>query len=113
MKDICYEVAYWNNDKLIERRIVSAANRFELKDGGTVVIPGPRHYSPIMANILDLIKDQIKSTHVYGENQGFIDQFGNYWNREESLIIATNAGQINTVREKTCPLDTLFSEDLY
>lgn len=111
--EICFKVADWWDGRLLQRRIVCAANHFELKDGGTVVIPGSRHYSKDMAEVIDLIRDKVVTDHVHGEDQGFIDQWGEYWNRKDALIIATHAGQINTVREKGAPFDTLFSEDLY
>lgn len=111
--DICFQIAHWWDNRKIQRRIVCAANRFELKSGGNLVIPGVRHYSPDMAKVLDQLEDKLVSDHVHGENQGFVDQWGNYFTREEALIIATHAGQINTVREKRAPYDELFSEDLY
>lgn len=45
--------------------------------------------------------------------QGFIDQWGKFMNREEALAVATAAGQINVRRPKTFPETELFSEDLY
>ncbi|ARK07913.1 hypothetical protein phiA829_093 [Aeromonas phage phiA8-29] len=45
--------------------------------------------------------------------QGFIDQWGKFMNREEALAVATAAGQINARRPKTFPETKLFSEDLY
>ncbi|QQG32217.1 hypothetical protein CkP1_0277 [Citrobacter phage CkP1] len=112
--DICFMKADWlYDDCLLQRVIVCAANRFKLKDGGTIVIPGSRHYSKDMAAVIDLLEDKIVTDHVHGDDQGFIDQWGTYFTREEALIIATHAGQINTRREKGSPLDTLFSEDLY
>lgn len=109
--NICFEKAYWDKNQLIERRIVSAANRYKLKDGGTIVVPGTRHCSKDMAAVVDLILDKIVSRHT--ADQGFVDQFANYWTREEALVIATRAGQINTVRKKSNPEHQLFSEDLY
>ena len=111
VSDICYEIAHWNNNQKIQRRIVSAANRYQLKSGETLVIPCVRHYSREHHLILDNL--DLISRHVVDDDQGFIDQFSNYWTRKEALIIATNAGQINTVREKSFPEDRLFSEDLY
>lgn len=111
--EICFIKADWWDGRLLQRVIVCAANRFELKTGGTIVIPGTRHYSKDMAAVLDLLEDKVVTDHVHGDNQGFVDQWGNYFTRKEALIIATHAGQINTRREKTAPLDTLFSEDLY
>lgn len=111
MEDICYEVAYWNNNKKYQRRIVSAANRYTLLSGETIVIPCVRHYSKEHQLIIDNLP--LKTKHVIDNNQGFIDQYSNYWTREEALVIAANAGQINTVREKSFPENKLFSEDLY
>lgn len=111
--DICYKIADWWDGRKLQRVIVCAANRFELKDGGTLVIPGTRHYSKDMAEVLDLVSDKLVTDHVSGDNQGFVDQWGEYFTRKEALIIATHAGQINTRRKKGAPLDTLFSEDLY
>lgn len=113
LPDVCYKIADWWDGRKLQRRIVSAANRFQLKDGGVLVIPGSRHYSKDMALVLDQLRDKVVSDHVTGDNQGFIDQWGEYHTREEALIIATHAGQVNTVRKKGGPADELFSEDLY
>lgn len=111
--EICWEVAYWDNDKKHQRRIVCAANRYKTKDGEWLVIPSVRHYSREHRPILDGLNYMLESEHAYDENQGFVDQYSNYWTREEALIIATHAQQINTVKKKTAPFDVLFSEDLY
>lgn len=111
--DVCWKIATWWDNRKLQRRIVCAANRFKLKDGGELVIPGSRHYSPDMAAVLDQVEDKLVTDHAYDEDQGFIDQWGEYHNREDALVIATHAGQINTVREKGAPYDKLFSEDLY
>ena len=109
--NICFQQAHWDQGQLIERRIVSAANRYKLKSGGTIVIPGTRHCSKDMSEVVRLVEDKLVSR--FTADQGFIDQFANYWTREEALVIATRASQINTVRQKTWPEDKLFSEDLY
>lgn len=111
--EICWKIADWWDGRKLQRRIVCAANRFELKTGGTIVIPGTRHYSRDMAEVLDLIRDQLAKDHVTGDNQGFVDQWGEYFTREEAVIIAEYAGQLNTVRPKSGPKNELFSEDLY
>lgn len=109
--DICWEVAYWDNNKKHQRRIVCAANRYELLSGDSIVIPSVRHYSKEHPVILDNLT--LKTRHVFDDDQGFIDQYSNYWTREEALIIATYAKQLNLVREKSFPEHLLFSEDLY
>lgn len=113
LPDVCYKIADWWDGRKLQRRIVCAANRFQLKDGGVLVIPGSRHYSKDMALVLDQLRDKVVSDHVTGDDQGFIDQWGEYHTREEAVIIAKHAGQLNTVRKKTGPDDELFSEDLY
>ena len=111
--EICFVKADWWDGRLLQRVIVCAANRFKLKAGGELVIPGTRHYSKDMALVLDQMRDKVVSEQVYGDDQGFLDQWGNYLTRKEALIVATHAGQINTRRQKGGPADTLFSEDLY
>lgn len=113
LPEICWEVAYWNNNQKIQRRIVCAANRYKTKDGDWLVIPSVRHYSKEHRPILDGLASVLESGHAYDRNQGFVDQYSNYFTREEALIIATHAQQINTVNKKTAPYDMLFSEDLY
>lgn len=113
LPEVCYKIADWWDGCKLQRRIVSAANRFRLKTGGFIVVPGARHYSPDMAAVIDLLEEQLDTRHVYDEDQGFIDQWGEYHTRKEALVIATYAGQINTIRQKGAPYDILFSEDLY
>lgn len=109
--EICWEVGHWCNDQKFQRRIVSAANRFKLKEGGTLVIPGARHYSKDMAAVLDAVEDKVVSCQVCGDDQGFIDQYSNYWTREEAMIIATYANQVRI--ERGGSEKELYSEDLY
>ena len=111
LPEICYEIAYWDNNHKYQRRIVSAANRYQLLSGELLIVPCVRHYSKEHHLILDHLP--LVNNHVVDDNQGFIDQYSNYWTREEALIIATHAGQINAVREKSFPEHLLFSEDLY
>ena len=108
---ICYEPIYWDKNQLIQRRIVCAANRFKLKDGGVLVLPGVRHYSKDMGAVLDVISDKLESEQVVSDDQGFIDQYSNYWTRKEAMIIATHANQVRINRGGR--VDELYSEDLY
>lgn len=109
--EICWQVATWSEDQKYQRRIVSAANRFKLLSGGTLVIPGTRHYSKDMSEVIRAVEDKLVTRFVCDDDQGFIDQYGNYWTREEAMIIATYANQVRIERggrEKE-----LYSEDLY
>ncbi len=47
------------------------------------------------------------------EEQGFIDQFGRYYNREEADDLARQNGQIIEQREGRLSQVALHSEDLY
>ncbi|AUV59625.1 hypothetical protein F1442_11005 [Escherichia coli] len=109
--EICWQTAYWDENQKYQRRIVCAANRFKLKDGRTLVIPGARHYSKDMAEVLDVVKPQLVTQQVCDDDQGFIDQYSNYWTREEAMIIATYAGQVRI--ERGGSEKELYSEDLY
>lgn len=105
---------FWEgNEKGVQRRIVSAANRFTVKETGeTLVIASARHYSALMASTINFLKSKgIELSKAYGDNQGFIDQFDDYHTREEALVIAQWADQLPY--EKCFPEDELFSEDLY
>lgn len=82
-----------------------------MKDGGTLVIPGARHYSKCMAAVLDVVSDKLVSDQAVGDDQGFIDQYSNYWTRKEAMIIATYANQVRI--ERGGRADELYSEDLY
>lgn len=91
----------------VNRRIVCAACR----DPHTKkIILGPRHFDKTMRD--QLIPDS-RDYDRYSE-QGFIDQYGVYHNREEAYKIAKAANQII----KRCGGDdknggTLYSENLY
>lgn len=90
----------------IGRRVVCAAIRAE--DGSIMV--GVRHYSADMhAQILSR-SDGEKFAHRSDDDQGFVDQFGDYLTREEAWIVANDAGQI--VRD-VGRHGKLFSENLY
>ncbi|ANZ50307.1 hypothetical protein PHOBOS_117 [Erwinia phage vB_EamM_Phobos] len=104
---------YVGGKTFTQRIIVSAAMRY--KELG-LVLPCARHYSADLSRTLDrlielgVMKD--KKTQVVGEDQGFIDNFGDYWNRAQALHIAKCAGQLEG-RDKTGGEDELYSEDLY
>lgn len=111
--DSCFK--YWEHleGKGVQRRIVSAANRFTDKETGEViVIAAARHYSPLMSEMIKYLKTKgVELSKAHGDNQGFIDQFDDYHTREEALVIAQWADQLPY--EKCSPVDELFSEDLY
>lgn len=112
--DICYEPLTWiAGEEYNQRRIVSAANKYTLTDGRELIIPCVRHSSKELYKILDLFVETglLTKRLCYPNDQGFVDQYSNWWSREEAFIIATKAGQINASRNGSHYL--LFSEGLY
>ncbi len=87
-----------------KRSIVCAACLY--KD---ILVVGVRHYSTTMQNQIlalggyDLLREYAGVQYI----QGFVDQFGIFYTREEAAVIAWEAKQ--TSRK----LDGLTSEDLY
>lgn len=90
--------------KRVERRIVCAALR---SDDGDIIC-GPRHYDYVM-------RKQIRAEHVgkwTTAEQGFIDQRGNFLNRQEAFHIALTADQFKGPMTDTST-GILYSEHLY
>jgi len=78
---------YWQKNNLIkpQSRIVCAANKH--KTSGRLIL-GPRHWDNTM-------RAQIREGEKWGEfQQGFIDQWGQWYSREDAYIIAEKAGQL-------------------
>ena len=93
-----------------ERKIVCAACLF---NDGTKVI-GVRHWDRFMHAQANAFGVKGSAEHV----QGFIDQFGDFWGRQEALnIIKTNGQSIDPQRNshhKTIDdVVELYSEGLY
>lgn len=94
------------------RRVVCAAIR--AADGSLLL--GIRHYSADMHEQIKQRADGEKFKHRSDEDQGFVDQRGEWLSREEAYVIADAAGQI--VNKRACgwrPMrePKLYSEALY
>lgn len=87
-------------------RIVAAA--LQHKDGRVVV--GVRHYDELMIGVLKQLPD-FMTAGWRAADQGFVDNHGVYWTREDAWIIAEAAGQI-IVSEGT-RRGVLHSEDVW
>ena len=88
-----------------QRLVVCAANKY-----GNHLFIGVRHFCPIMCT--SMAKSNINHLREkFGEEQGFIDQYGVFMTREEAWLVAEAAGQIRY----RCggDGDKLFSENLY
>ena len=98
------------------RRIVCAANRY-----GDLIIPSARHHDKRMNNIISALGGRSKllegvyhkSLEEHRKEQWFIDQFGDYWTREQAMdIVKMNEQPI--INEERIGSDTLlYSEHLY
>ncbi|UGL62196.1 putative anti-restriction nuclease [Escherichia phage JLBYU50] len=112
--DICYQPLTWiGEDHYAQRVIVCAANKYILNNGKELIIPCVRHANPVLSAQLNVLKDAglIDKLFCLPDNQGFIDQYYNWWSRKDAYIIADNAKQINY--ERNGHNSELFSEGLY
>lgn len=95
-------------------RIICAANRIALSNATTILLVGPRHWDKTMHNSFDNMNPY--DYQIEFEVQGFIDQFGNFYDRYDAWIIAETNGQIIRRVGGDTTLDgkgRLFSENLY
>lgn len=86
-------------------RIVCAANRH---NQSLIIACGARHFDSIMRNVM---KHNGDFPYWNDCEQGFIDQYGNFYTREEAYVVAKENGQI--VRRVGGDNGELFSENLY
>lgn len=94
--------------------IVCAANLVRLTNATTIMIVGPRHWDKTMRNSFDEMNPY--NYAIESEEQGFIDQFGKFYNRIDAWTIAEMNGQIiRRVGGDVTSAGTgrLFSENLY
>lgn len=92
-------------------RIVCAANRVLFNNGKITIVAGARHWDKVMHSIVDCVDQDMMELE-----QGFIDQYGNFYGREEAWIIAETNGQIIRRVGGDTTLEgngRLFSENLY
>jgi len=79
---------------------------------GDYMLVGPRHFCPIMCaqaeayRRLGLVEDQ-------NWEQGFIDQWGQFMDRHEALLVAMAAGQPVDFKRNGGSGNELYSEGLY
>ena len=92
-------------------RIICAANRIILSNGQIAIVAGARHWDKVMHNVVDCMDKEMMELE-----QGFIDQYGNFYGREEAWVIAETNGQIIRRVGGDTTLEgngRLFSENLY
>lgn len=96
---------YWadNGIEKPQQIIVCAACRV-----GDVILCGARHWDKVMRKQADLIG--IKGGT---EEQGFIDQFGDFHGRVESMRIVKASGQPFDIKRNGGSDEELYSEGMY
>lgn len=99
----------WQPPTNVKPRIVCAANRH-----GELVIPSARHFDDTMRAVINAIYDGDKaqvsaSLHMV---QGFIDQWGRFYSREDALQVVKDSGQPFN-QERNVSKTKLYSEGLY
>ena len=96
------------------KRIVCAANRY----AGTIIVCGARHYDRSMHTVLKYLPEDSRNS----EEQGFINTWGEFLDREEAWTVACYNEQVirlvgsQTEYDMTSFMDSgaeLFSENLY
>jgi hypothetical protein len=89
-------------------RIVCSACKPKNSD---IIICSPRHLDGTCRAILKSIAVDEKDKFILPSGQGFVDQYGTWFNREEAYIIAKANNQI--IRRCGGDEGTLYSENLY
>lgn len=112
--NICYQHLFWMpGNNYANRVIVCAANKYILTNGKELTIPCVRHDNPVLHEQLDVLQEAglLKKGYCLPDNQGFIDQYYNWWSREDAYKIALHADQID--HDRNGSTTELFSEGLY
>lgn len=103
----------WQPPKDILPWMVCAACRYENpKTGETYLFTGPRHWDHVMLGQYNLAKfgDDI---HPALFDEGFVDQWGRFYQREDALKAVKASGQPFNPERNGNPDCMLFSEGLY
>ena len=100
---------YWTRNNLTKPQqiVVCAACRLDY-EGEKIILTGARHWDSVMCRMADaLVIDG------GDEEQGFIDQFGDFLTREEAMQIVLKNGQPFDKDRNGGGTSGLFSEGLY
>ncbi len=94
-------------------KIICAATKVdyftEEKNLRSVIICSPRHWDIVAREQFKVMN--ISQSRVKSETQGFVDQYGDFYTREEAWVVAEKNKQI--VRRVGGDHEKLFSENLY
>ena len=96
---------------MVIRRVICAACKHPLDNG--VMLVGARHWDKVMVAQFSYMDGPDRPSGGQWE-QGFIDQFGAFMDRQEAMEVAKEAGQpIDITRGCGGDDRTLYSEGLY
>lgn len=87
-------------------KITHVAIRFK---GEIYSLPAPNRHHHVIWHIIE--KTGVESVDTHGEDQGFLDESGEYLNRKQALVSAKINNQIKNLNDIRC--GTLFSEDVW
>jgi hypothetical protein len=77
------------------------------------LITGPRHFDGIMWRQLAAVLNAEKYLTAPEWEQGFIDQFGTFYNRKDAMLIVKKSGQPFDSERNGAYDAVLYSEGLY
>lgn len=86
--------------------ITHVAIRF---DGVTYSLPKPNRHHHVIRHIVDTT--DAKYVDARGDDEGFLDENGKYYNRKEALAHALEHKQVKNLNDIRC--GKLFSEDVW
>lgn len=80
-----------------------------------IIIAGARHFDPIMHLQINYVNNSITTAIVKPSQweQGFIDQWGKFYNRQEAMQVVKESGQPFNAERNGGNGNDLYSEGLY
>lgn len=97
----------FNTNFLLRPHIVCAANK--LSDG--TILAGARHWDSVMRG--QATKMSLRTKDDIGVEQGFIDQWGNFYDRKLAMQVVKQNGQPFNIERNGGQDNELYSEGLY
>lgn len=98
------------------RKVVCAANRITMKDGRVITLVGIRHWDPLMHDQADahgIANRKERVDNRISEEQGFLDQWRVFMDREEAMQLVLENGQPFDIERNGGGTKELFSEGVW
>lgn len=100
----------WQPPKDIKPWIVCAANK---NRANGYIVCGARHWDNVMQKQIAVFYDTTVKSRGKDWEQGFIDQWGRFYNRKDAMKAVKESGQPFNAERNSGNGDILFSEGLY